>query len=92
MALKHIMPTAMRLSYQVQSDDLQYALIQKWDADLDADQITCSREDGRWELIEVAYIRCLVGVLTEFDVHLPSRATKMIIGALGEVRSSDDVE
>jgi len=80
---------------QVQSDDFQYALVQKWEgvaADLDADQITYSREDGRWELIRVAYIRCLVGVLTEFDIHLPSRATKMIIGALGEVRSSDDVE
>ena len=33
-----------------------------------------------------------VGVLTEFDMHLPSRATKMIISALGEVRSSNDVE
>ena len=62
------------------------------EAELDADQITYSREDGRWELIPVGYIRCLVGILTEYDTHRPSRATKMIIGALNELRNSNDVE
>jgi hypothetical protein len=72
----------------------QYALIRLWrgvEADMARHQIIYSTE-GPLDLVAVARIRCLVGILTEVNRADERRVTKMILGAIPEVRSAGGIE
>ena len=66
------------------------ALVQRWagvEVDLEVHQVIYSGQNGPLDLIQVTCIRTLVGTMEERDRGITGRATKLIVGALSEVRA-----
>jgi hypothetical protein len=71
-------------------EDIQMALVQQWvdiEVDFEVHQVVYAHQSGIMDLIRASCIRTLVGVMEEKDRgDGRRRATKMIVGALAELR------